>query len=92
MLRMTDALDMLDCPTCAAFVSGVYSAGQLRDELRAIMRAGSDASAVEASTDQWWPADLIREVTEWHDAGRPTAAEVHAALERRRNTLPKREK
>ena len=86
---MTDALDMLDCPTCRRFTSAVYSASQLRDEVRA---AGGDASEVEAATDHWWPADLIREVTEWHDSGRPTVAEVRAALQRRRSALPKGEK
>ena len=77
-LSLTDALDLVDCPACEHITSAVYSAAQLRDECRAIMRAGGD----EPPSDHWWPADLVREITEWHDAGRPNAAKTVAALER----------
>ena len=46
---------------------------QLREDIRAIMRAGGEVPAKIAERT-WWPADLIREITEWHDAGRPDAA------------------
>ena len=82
-LFLTDAPDQVDCPACAELVGTVYTAHQLREELRAIMRAGGDAAPVEAATGHWWPGELLREVTEWHDAGQPTATETIAALERR---------
>lgn len=46
---------------------------ELREDIRAIMRAGGEVPAGIAERT-WWPADLIREITEWHDAGRPDAA------------------
>ena len=48
-----------------------YSAHQLREDIRAIMRAGGEAPP-DIAERTWWPADLVREITEWHEAGRPT--------------------
>ena len=39
-----------------------------RDAVRAIMR-GEDIDSLE-----WQPQDLIREIVEWHEAGRPTVS------------------
>lgn len=43
-----------------------------REQIRAIMRGEGDPDAAAAH-------DLIREVTEWHDEGRPNAARTLAA-------------
>ena len=44
-----------------------------RDNVRAIMRGEAD------DLDDWQAFDLIREITEWHDAGRPQVAKMTAA-------------
>lgn len=42
----------------------------LRDNIKAIMRGEAD------DLDDWQAFDLIREITEWHDAGRPQVAKM----------------
>ena len=49
---------------------------RLRDELRAIMRGEDSRNALAI--------DLIREVTEWHDAGRPDITRTREMLTGRR--------
>jgi len=49
-----------------------YSAQQMREEIRAMMRG--DLQPNECWS--WWPADLIREITEWHDDGRPQVGKI----------------
>ena len=42
-----------------------------RDNIRAIMRG--------EEVDDWQAEDIIREITEWHDAGRPQVAKMTLA-------------
>ena len=48
-----------------------YSALELRQDIRAIMRNGGRIPQ-DVADRSWWAEDLVREITEWHDAGRPT--------------------
>ena len=47
-----------------------------RENVKAIMRGAAD------DLDDWQAFDLIREITEWHDAGRPQVAKMTAAERR----------
>ena len=59
-------------PTGDQPLSLPMSAFRLREDIRAIMRAGGDVPE-DIAERTWWPADLIREITEWHDNRRPDA-------------------
>ena len=45
----------------------------LRDNIRAILRGEGD------DLDDWQAHDIIREITEWHDGGRPQVAKMTKA-------------
>ena len=66
-------------PTGDQPLSLPMAAFRLRADIRAIMRAGGEVPA-DIAKRSWWPEDLIREVTEWHDAGRPDAATTVARI------------
>ncbi len=56
-----------------------YTASELREDIRAIMRNGGNVPPKIAERT-WWPEDLIREITEWDRLGRPDARETKEML------------
>lgn len=76
-------LELLEADHVYGSDSAHYLAHELREDVRAMMRG--DLQSEDHWT--WWPGDLIREVTEWHDAGRPNAEETVAMV--KAGTFPK---